>query len=229
MVRRPMERRPPDRRPAVIFDMDGVLVLSIAAHATAWRATAERYGRPMTHADFLRVNGMTNHDICTTLWGAEKATPEFIARIGDEKERAYRDAVRADLPLAPGLRPLLQQLRDAGVALAVGTSGPQENVDLILDQGGIRAFFGGVVHAGLVRRGKPAPDIFLAAADLLGVVPAGCTVVEDAPTGVRAALAAGMRCVGVATTHAADELLAVGAHLVRPDLAALTVADLLAG
>jgi sugar-phosphatase len=80
-----------------------------------------------------------------------------------------------------------------------------------------------------LRRGKPAPDIFLAAADLLGVAPAGCTVVEDAPTGVRAALAAGMRCVGVATTHAADELLAVGAHLVRPDLAALTVADLLAG
>jgi beta-phosphoglucomutase len=224
-----MVRAPMNRRAAVIFDMDGVLVLSIAAHATAWRATAERYGRPMTHADFLRVNGMTNQDICTTLWGPERATPEFIARIGDEKERAYRDAVRADLPLAPGLRPLLQQLRDAGAALAVGTSGPQENVDLILDQGGIRSFFGGVVHAGLVQRGKPAPDIFLRAAELLGVAPERCTVVEDAPTGVRAAVAAGMRCVGVATTHAGGELTAVGAGLVRADLAALTVDDLLAG
>jgi beta-phosphoglucomutase len=217
-----------NRRDAVIFDMDGVLVLSIEAHATAWRATAERYGRPMTHADFLRVNGMTNHDICTTLWGPERATAEFIARVGDEKERAYRDAVRANLPLAPGLLPLLQQLAAAGARLAVGTSGPQENVDLILDQGGLRPCFLGVVHAGLVRRGKPAPDIFLRAAELVGVEPARCTVVEDAPTGVRAALAAGMRCVGVATTHAAGDLLAVGAHLVRRDLAALTVADLLA-
>lgn len=218
-----------NRRAAVIFDMDGVLVLSIAAHATAWRATAERYGRPMTHADFLRVNGMTNHDICTTLWGAARATPEFIARIGDEKERAYRDAVRADLPLAPGLRPLLQALQAAGARLAVGTSGPLENVDLVLDQGGLRPFFGGVVHAGLVQRGKPAPDIFLRAAELVGAAPERCVVIEDAPTGVRAALAAGMRCVGVATTHDAGDLTAVGAHLVRPDLASLSVDDLLRG
>lgn len=217
------------RRDAVIFDMDGVLILSIAAHAAAWRETAARHGRPMTHDDFLRVNGMTNHDICTTLWGAARATPEFIARIGDEKERAYRDAVRADLPLAPGLRPLLQALQAAGARLAVGTSGPLENVDLVLDQGGLRPFFGGVVHAGLVQRGKPAPDIFLRAAELVGAAPERCVVIEDAPTGVRAALAAGMRCVGVATTHDAGDLTAVGAHLVRPDLASLSVDDLLCG
>jgi beta-phosphoglucomutase len=208
---------------AVIFDMDGVLVLSGPAHWDAWRDTAAAHGRELTQADFLAVNGMTNQDICTRLWGT-RATPEFVAAVADRKERAYRDAVRAAVPLAPGCRRLLGDLRGHGLALAVGTSGPLENVDLILDGGGIRPFFGGVVHAGLVQRGKPAPDIFLRAAELLDVQPARCVVVEDAPSGVRAALAAGMRVVGVCTNHGAEELREVGAHVVLPDLAAITIA-----
>lgn len=217
------------RTAAVIFDMDGVLVLSLPAHWRAWRAIAAEHGLDLTHADFLAFNGMTNADICQRLWGSERATPEFIARVGDAKERAYRAAVAAAVPLAPGCRELLTTLRERGLALAVGTSGPQENVDLILDAGGIRAFFGGVVHAGLVQRGKPFPDIFLRAAELLGVAPAACAVIEDAPTGVRAALAAGMRAVAVCTNHTADELRAAGAHVVLPDLAAIRVDHLSAG
>lgn len=213
---------------AVIFDMDGVLVLSGPAHWVAWRDTAAANGRALTQADFLAVNGMTNQDICAHLWGPAHATPEFVARIADTKESAYRRAVEANVPLAPGCRELLATLQARAFGIAVGTSGPKENVDLILDNGGIRSFFGGVVHAGLVQRGKPAPDIFLRAADLLGVPAAACVVVEDAPSGIRAALAAGMRTIAVCTNHAAEELRHVGAHTVLPDLAAITVQHVLA-
>lgn len=212
---------------AVIFDMDGVLVLSGPAHWVAWRDVAAAHGIALTREQFLGFNGMTNQDICAKLWG-ERATPGFVAAIADTKERAYRAAVEADVPLAPGCRDLLATLRRHALGLAVGTSGPQENVDLILDRGGIRSFFGGVVHAGLVQRGKPAPDIFLRAAELLRVPPGACVVVEDAPTGIQAALAAGMRVVGLGTNHELDELRDVGAHVVLPDLAALTIAHVLA-
>lgn len=209
---------------AVIFDMDGVLVLSGPAHWVAWRDVAAEHGLALTRELFLDCNGMTNEDICAKLWGA-RATPEFVASVADRKERAYRRAVAAAVPLAPGCRELLAALRARELALAVGTSGPKENVDLILDAGGIRPFFGGVVHAGLVQRGKPAPDIFLRAAELLGAAPASCVVVEDAPSGIQAALAAGMRVLGVCTNHGADELRRAGAHRVLPDLAAITIHD----
>lgn len=213
---------------AVVFDMDGVLVLSGPAHWRAWQATAAAHGRALTHAEYLGFNGMTNQDICARLWGAQ-ATAAFVAAVADQKERAYREDVAAAVPLAPGCRALLAVLRGRGAALAVGSSGPLANVDLVLDGGGIRSFFDAVVHGDLVARGKPAPDIFLRAAELLGVSPAHCVVVEDAPTGVRAARAAGMRVVGVATNHEPHELLELGASRVRPDLASLEPGDLLDG
>lgn len=208
---------------AVIFDMDGVLVLSGPAHWVAWRDVAAEHGIALSHAQFLSFNGMTNPDICARLW-PERATPEFVAEVAERKEAAYRRAVAADVPLAPGCADLLAALRACSLGLAVGTSGPKENVDLVLDRGGIRSFFAAVVHAGLVARGKPAPDIFLHAAAMLRVSPASCVVVEDAPSGVDAARRAGMRILGVATNHEPDELLAVGASIVLPDLAAITPA-----
>jgi beta-phosphoglucomutase len=205
---------------AVIFDMDGVLVLSLPAHWVAWRKTAAAHGVDLTRETFLACNGLVNPDICALLWGP-RATPDFVARISDAKERAFREAIEAEVPLAPGCRALLETLQANGSRLAVGSSGPRENVDLVLDRGGIRAFFGAVVHAGMVRRGKPAPDIFLRAAELLEVPPRRCVVVEDAPSGVRAALSAGMAAVGVATNHSEQELLHAGARLVVHDLASL--------
>jgi beta-phosphoglucomutase len=210
---------------AVIFDMDGVLVLSGPAHWVAWRDIAAAHGRPISHAEFLGFNGMTNQDICERLWAA-RATPDFVAAIAAAKEGAYRDAVRSAVPLAKHCAELLSELREHGLQLAVGSSGPVENVDLILDRGGIRSFFGAVVHAGLVTKGKPAPDIFLQAAALLRVPPADCVVVEDAPNGIAAAIAAGMGVLALATNHTEDELRHSGAEFVLPDLASIDVAAL---
>lgn len=213
-------------RRGVIFDMDGVLVLSGPAHWVAWVDAAAMRGVTMTRELFLACNGLTNQDICTKLWG-ERATPAFVAEVAEAKEAAFRAAIAADVPLAPGCRELLAQLAAAGAAIAVGSSAPRANVDLVLDGGGIRPFFGAVVHADLVRRGKPAPDIFLRAAELLGLPPAACVVLEDAPAGVVAARAAGMTAVGVLTNHTADELFAAGVSRVLPALADVRPAHLL--
>lgn len=214
-------------RRAVIFDMDGVLVLSAPAHWTAWVDAAAAHGVQLTREQFLSFNGLTNPDICARLWGA-RATPAFVTELATRKERAFREAIAAEVPLAPGCRELLAQLRARDVPIAVGTSAPRENVDLVLDGGGIRPFFGAVVHADLVQRGKPAPDIFLRAAELLGLPPERCVVLEDAPMGVRAAKAAGMAAVGVLTNHTADELLDEGARVVLPALADVRPEHLLA-
>lgn len=209
---------------AVIFDMDGVLVLSSPAHWIAWCDVAREHGVEMTRERFLSFNGYTNPDICRMLWrGCDAA---FVERIAWQKELAYRQAIGAAVPLAPGCRELLAALRGAGVAVAVGSSAPPENVDLVLDGGGIRAQFDAVVHAGMVARGKPAPDIFLRAAGLLGLPPRQCVVVEDAPSGIAAARAAGMPAVGIASNHAADELLRAGARAVVPALCDLQPAAL---
>jgi beta-phosphoglucomutase len=198
---------------AVIFDMDGVLVLSGPAHWVAWQEIAAAHGVALTRADFLGFNGFTNDDIVRRLWG-EAATAAFSAQIADSKEKAYRAAVAAAVPLAPGCRELLATLAGRGYRVAVGSSAPAENVDLVLDSGGIRAAFAAVVHAGMVARGKPAPDIFLRAAELMQLPPSRCVVIEDAPSGISAALAAGMPAVGVLTNHTAGELLDAGARTV---------------
>jgi beta-phosphoglucomutase family hydrolase len=210
----------------VIFDMDGVLVLSGPAHWLAWQQVAARHGFAFTRDDYYAVNGLTNADICRRLFGA-RSTPELAARIGDDKERAYRALVAPAVPIAPGCRELLAALQQAGARLAVGSSAPVENVDLVLDAGGLRPFFAAAVHAGMVARGKPAPDIFLRAAELLGVEPVHCVVVEDAPAGIAAARAAGMAAVGVATNHAVEELQAAGVTRAAPTLEQVAVEWLL--
>jgi beta-phosphoglucomutase len=207
---------------AVIFDMDGVLALTEQAHWESWRVAAQRRGVQLDYATFLSCFGRINADCVKILFGPD-TSPEESNQIADEKEFAFRDIVRKNVPLAPGLLPLLEELRGRGIKLAVGSSGPAENVNLILGSGGIRQYFDAVVHGGEVAHGKPAPDAFLLAAQRLGISAAQCTVVEDAPAGIRAAVAAGMRPIAVATTHDSKELQAAGAIVVFPDLKSIPV------
>ncbi|MBK7405366.1 MAG: HAD family phosphatase [Phycisphaerales bacterium] len=209
----------------VIFDMDGVLVMTEDAHWQSWRTAAAPRGVDVSHELFLSCFGRINPDCVRIIFG-EGIPPDESSRIADEKERAFRDIIRSAVPIAPGVLPLLQGLRDAGAAIAVGSSAPPENVDLVLDAGQIRPFFSAAVNGSQVARGKPAPDVFLRAAELLGLPPARCLVIEDAPAGIRAARAAGMIAVGVATTHPAAQLSEAGAHRVEPDLTTLS-ADVL--
>jgi beta-phosphoglucomutase family hydrolase len=205
---------------AILFDMDGVLILSGPAHHESWRRVAAPYGIDFDDDIFHRTFGRTNPDIIRMIWPRDVPVAEAAA-IADSKERAYREMVRADPPLAPGLRLLLEGFSRDGFVLGIGSSGPRENIDLILDAGDLRRFFSAIVDGSMVTRGKPAPDVFLIGARQAGVDPSHCAVVEDAPAGIQAAVAAGMVAIGVETTHPRQDLLAAGAAVTLPALADL--------
>jgi beta-phosphoglucomutase family hydrolase len=195
----------------VIFDMDGVLVLTEQAHWQSWLVVANERGVTISYEKFLSCFGRINPDCVPILFGQGISAAESND-IADRKEAAFRDIIRSNVPLAPGIDSLLKSLKANGIRLAVGSSGPPENVNLVLDNGRIRSYFAAVVDGSQVKHGKPAPDCFLRASQLMEVPAKDCAVIEDAPTGIKAAVAAGMLAVAVTTTHKADELLAAGAH-----------------
>jgi beta-phosphoglucomutase len=178
---------------AVIFDIDGVLVDSYDAHLRSWQMLARETGVTFTDADFVKGFGQTSRDILREWW---KLTDEReIKRLDERKESLYRSIVDDDFPVMHGAVELIDALHAAGFMLAMGSSGPPENVQLAMDRLKRRVKFGAAISGMDVKHGKPAPDIFLAAAQRLDVPPSRCIVIEDAPPGVRAARAAGMRCV----------------------------------
>jgi beta-phosphoglucomutase len=206
---------------AVIFDMDGVLVDSYHAHARSWQVMAAEWGRTMTPAQFDATFGQTSREIIAALWPEAEYDAEEIADMDARKEAAFREIFARDFRPMPGVDRLLLGLFEAGVPMAVGSSGPPENVDLVLGLLGKRPWFSGVITGMDVTRGKPDPQVFLLAAQRLGVPPGRCVVVEDAPLGILAAKAAGMASVGLASTGRSRWMLA-GADLVIDTLEALS-------
>ena len=206
----------------VIFDMDGVLVDSGPPHMESWRMLAEKHGIEITEEQFRSSFGKTSRDIIRNFWG-DGVPEDEIRRYDDEKEQLYRDIVTGQVPLMTGLRELLADLTADGCAMAVATSGPIENVELVLREGEIEPHFGAVVTGYDVKHGKPAPDVFLLAAERLQLDPAVCVVVEDAPVGIQAALAAGMKAIGLTGTHPAERLREAGATVVVDSLSEIGV------
>jgi beta-phosphoglucomutase len=184
-------------RLAAIFDMDGVLVDSYHAHFRSWQKLAAEEGREMTEAEFTAQFGRTSRDIIASWSGGY--SDDQIRVLDDRKEALFREILLADFPTMPGAEQLLASLHGAGLAVAVGSSGPPENVDAVLDRLG-RELFDAVVTGADVIRGKPDPEVFLVAAAKLEIPPSRCAVVEDAPAGVQAASAAGMASIGFAST-----------------------------
>jgi beta-phosphoglucomutase len=129
----------------------------------------------------------------------------------------FRELLKQRFPLMEGAADLIAALHQAGFRLAVGSSGPPDNVHLVLDRLQRRACFHGIVTGVDVQRGKPDPQVFLIGAERAGVAPADCVVIEDAPVGVAAAHAAGMKCIALASTGRVRESL-VAADLVVDSL-----------
>jgi beta-phosphoglucomutase len=208
-------------RLAVIFDMDGVLVDSYHAHFRSWLAMAREARLDFTQQEFDATFGRTSREIIAALWKDRRLSDEEIAALDDRKEAMFRQMLRADFRPMPGAACLLEALRRAGFALGVGSSGPPENVELVLDRLAERSLWGAVVTGKDVTRGKPDPQVFLLAAERLGIAPARCAVIEDAPAGMAAARAAGMASVGLVSTGRTRALLA-RADLVVDSLDQLT-------
>jgi beta-phosphoglucomutase len=184
----------------LIFDLDGVIIDSMPFHQLAWQRYLEMTGIGAGESlDFM--HGQRNEEIVRGLLGPQADLQTVIAH-GAAKEQLYRDMLRERLGehLVAGIAEWLEHVSGAPIALA--TNAERANVDFVLDGGSLRPYFDAIVDGSQVERPKPAPDVYLRAAELLEVPPRNCIVFEDSPVGVAAAISAGMRVVGV-LTHAA--------------------------
>lgn len=204
----------------VIFDMDGVLVDSYQAHFRSWKSAADRYGLSISESEFAATFGRTSRDIIHKLWPARFNDAE--AREFDEaKEADYRHILRADFRPMAGVDFLIQSLHDAGFRLAIGSSGPPENVAVVVECLKTGKLFDATVDRSEIKHGKPDPEVFLKAARKIKLEPIHCAVIEDAPAGVEAAARANMLPIGLLGT-APREALAAHAALVVGSLTELS-------
>lgn len=186
---------------AVLWDLDGTLIDSAGHHWTAWRDTLAAEGRTVTPQDFANSFGRRNDEILRDLFGTD-VPRAWMDQVGETKERAYRALLRAEgLEALPGAIDWLSRLKAAGWKQALASSAPQANIDAVLEVLGFGRWLDEVVSADEVGRGKPDPALFLESARRLGVPPGRCVVVEDAPAGVEGARRAGMRSIGVLSSH----------------------------
>ncbi len=185
---------------ALVFDMDGVIVDSNPVHRDAWHAYNLSQGVVTTPEMQERMYGKRNDEIVRDFLGAHLTDAEVFAH-GAAKERMYRELIGPMLPgaLVPGLREFLERHQDLPIGCA--TNAEPANLEYVLQVAGIANLFRVMVDGFQVKRPKPWPDMYLRAADLLGVQPARCIVFEDSYAGIEAAQAAGMTVVAIKTTH----------------------------
>jgi beta-phosphoglucomutase len=183
----------------VIFDMDGVLIDSFDLHRRSWQMMAREYGIEMSDQQFASTFGRTSREIIRHFWG-QNVTPQQTKQMDDHKEALFRELLRQHIPVMPGAMELIGDLARGGFALGVGSSGPPENVELVVDGLGLKDRLAGIITATDVTRGKPDPQVFLLTAGQMGIDPARCAVIEDAVHGVTAARRAGMRAVALTGT-----------------------------
>jgi len=185
---------------ALLFDMDGVVLNSNPLHREAWTEYNRRHGIATTPEMRLRISGKRNDEVVRDFFGASLSDEEVMSH-GRAKEALYRSLMGDRLPAAivPGIEAFLA--RHGNFKTALVTNAEPANVNFVLDGSGLRRYFDAVVTGDDVQLPKPHPAIYLRAAELLRVMPGECVVFEDSPIGAAAALAAGMRLVGIATSE----------------------------
>jgi HAD superfamily hydrolase (TIGR01509 family) len=210
----------------IVFDLDGTLVANMPLHVEAFAQFALRHAvKPLTLDMRARLDGKRNSEVFPALF--ERPLPPDELRIfADEKEALYREISRGRLSPLPGLLRLLEALERHSIPASLATASPAANVPHTLGELGLAARLRFVARSDEVPRGKPYPDVFLAAARLIGVPPSECIAFEDAPSGIRAARAAGMACVAVTTSFT---LASFQAHDATPDHAVADFHEFLAG
>ncbi|MDP0495573.1 MAG: HAD family phosphatase [Verrucomicrobiota bacterium JB024] len=189
-----------------LFDWDGVVIDSSAAHEHSWALLAEEEKKPLPEGHFVRGFGRKNTVIIPEIleWTTD---PAEIARLDARKEALYREIIRErGIEPLPGVRELLQGLNDAGIPCSVGSSTSRENIETIMDIAGLREYFAAITSAEDVSAGKPDPEVFVVAARKIHRQPEDCVVFEDAIHGIEAGLAGGMKVVAVATTNKLEDL-----------------------
>jgi HAD superfamily hydrolase (TIGR01509 family) len=181
---------------AVIFDVDGLMVDSEPLAKEAWQITARGLGHPIDDALFEAMLGRRHIDTAVILVERFGLSMTPDALVSMRNETFYALLPGRIRPMA-GLHELLSALQARGLRRAVGTSGQPRYISLLLRELGLDSTFDAIATGEEVTHGKPAPDVYLLAAQRLNIAPAQCLVLEDAPFGVQAAKNAGMKCVAV--------------------------------
>ena len=208
---------------AVIWDMDGVIADTAPYHFRAWREIFQKRGVNFTEEDFKHNFGQRNDTIIRNTMGVSILLGEVDA-IASEKEENFRRRIGQSIKSLPGAMELIGSLKEHGVKMAIASSAPIENIQLVTRGLGINNCFQVIVWGREVTEGKPSPQGFLLAAQRLEAEPKDCVVIEDAVAGVTAAKRAGMKCLAVTNTH--PKLSLMEADLVVDTLEAVTVDDL---
>jgi beta-phosphoglucomutase len=184
---------------ACIFDLDGVIVDTALYHYLAWKRLANELGFDLTKEQNEQLKGVSRAkslEILLRIGGLELSELEK-ERLAYKKNEWFNDFIERMLPeeIFPGVRQLVEKLRFKGIKVALASS--SKNARAVIRRLQIDNMFDVIVDGNMIRQTKPAPEIFLKTAQLIEVLPEHCLVFEDAEAGVEAALAAGMKCVGV--------------------------------
>ena len=203
------------RTGACIFDLDGVLVDTAKYHFKAWKRLTDKLGIDFTENDNERLKGVSR-----------MASLEIILEIGkiklDEKKKLEYATLKNDWyieyiskmtpsDVLPGCVQFIMELKNAKIRIAIGSA--SKNTPIILERVGIQGMFDAVADGNNITRAKPDPEVFLKAAEMVGIRPEDCVVFEDAVAGVQAALNAGMMCIGIGSPEVLTK-----AHFVVPGL-----------
>ena len=212
---------PPAQIGGVIFDLDGVLTDTAEFHYRSWQRLADEEGLPFNRQANEALRGVSRRDSLLHIVGDRQYPESKLQEMMERKNRYYVESIQTISPadLLPGALELLKELRQAGIKTAIGSA--SKNAQMVVEKLGIANLVDAITDGYSVQRSKPAPDLFLYAANQLGLEPAQCIVVEDATAGIEAAISAGMWAVGLGPAER------VGiAHVVLPSLAGVHWVDL---
>lgn len=209
---------------AFILDLDGVLTDTAEYHFRAWKRIADEENIPFTREDNEQLRGVSRRRSLEILLGEHRRryTESEMQEMMDRKNGYYQEMLRqiTEDDFLPGAQALMENLRERGLKVAIGSA--SKNTKTVLRQLGILDFFDVIADGHSVERGKPAPDLFLYAAAKMEVDPAECVVVEDAKSGVAAALEGGMVAVGIGPEERVGE-----AHFRYDTTADIRIAEIL--
>lgn len=209
---------------AILFDLDGVLTDTSEYHYRAWKRLADEEGIPFTRQENdEHLRGVSRRESLMYIIRGRNYSEDQIQEMMDRKNRYYNDMIKNMTPndLVPGGRQLLQEIRDAGIKVAIASG--SKNAQIVLDRLEIMTYLDGVADGYCIVNSKPAPDLFVYAAGLVNVYTVDCLGVEDADAGIEAIKTAGMQALAIGPIerfHRADKVL--------PTLANKSLQDILA-
>lgn len=196
---------------AIIFDMDGTIVDNMHIHLETWLSFLSDHNIHLDKEGFEKQGHGNLTEIISRIFKLDKRDPE-VQRIGQAKEKFYRDAYRGRIIEISGFIETLQRLKHQNISRALATMGDTPNIDLVVDALEIRDQFESIIGGHEVENGKPHPEIFLKTLDRLQVHPKNSLVIEDSISGIQAAINAGIRVIGITTSYNRERLMDAGCY-----------------